>query len=138
MWGVPVDHEYFSHTNTVQWMWYHHNDMKDYEDSYIKYRGMLEYHASFSEPNRVSEVIGKRSEAEGKSEVIGTTDDAEFNASLKSLFGRDAGLGPAIDTGEMHNMRNMLDNIAEYEERQRLLEKMPVYNYSHWVDFDLE
>lgn len=141
MWGVPINHEYFNNTNSVQWMWYYYNYMKDHDDLYTRQRSMLEYHASFTEPERVSKVIENRGK-DTNAEVIGTTDDAEFNDSIKEIFGRDAGLAPAPKNvegaGEVHHIRDAVENMVAYEERKAALANMPAYNYLHWVDFNLE
>jgi hypothetical protein len=139
MWGVPIDHEYFKNTNLVQWMWYFYNDLKDQEENHIRNRNMVEYHASFIEPEMVSKIMEQRESS--KDNIIGTTDDEAFNKSVGQIFGRDPNLAPVKDQqqGEVHNVDDMLDRIKAYDEEQAELRKHSLpYNYNHWSDFDLE
>jgi hypothetical protein len=138
MWGVPIDHDYFKNTNLVQWMWYYYNEQKDREEEYINSRNLVEYHASFIEPEMVSKIIEQRDKNEDN--VIGTTDDKAFNESVGRMFGRDPNLAPVDQSqGELHQVDNMLEKIDAYEKEQAALKNTNLpYNYNHWSEFDLE
>ena len=142
MWGVPITHEYFNDTNTVQWLWYYHQDTKDHEESHIRNRNIAEYHASFIEPELVGEVMKQRDEAQSKEPnegIIGTDDDAVFNKSLEQLFGRDPNLEVRkTSSQEVHKVDNLLGRIENYEQQQEEIKNKPIYNYKHWTDFNLE
>ena len=102
---------------------------------------MAEYHVSFIEPELVSEIIKRREQALSKEAkgIIGTTDDAAFNKSIGELFGRDPNLEVnKISEQEVHSVDGLLDKIEDYEQQQKELKNRPIYNYKHWVDFDLE
>lgn len=138
MWGVPIDHEYFRGTNVVQWLWYYYNDIKDQEENYIKNRNLVEYHASFTNPEVVNKIIEQRERQ--KKNIIGTTDDAAFSKSVGQIFGRDPKLTPEKQSdNEVHEVSDLLDRIDAYEREQSLREKENVpYNYKHWSEFNLE
>ena len=139
MWGVPIDHDYFKNTNLVQWMWYHYNDTKDQEEQYIKNRNLVEYHASFIEPEMVGKIIEQRNKNEDN--VIGTTDDKAFGDSVGRMFGRDISLELNKDQSEreLHQVDNMLQLIEDYEREQSALKSNNLpYNYDHWSELDLE
>jgi hypothetical protein len=139
MWGVPIDHKYFDNTNIVQWMWYFYNDLKDQEDEYVRSRNLLEYHASFTEPEMVGKIIEQRES--NRDNVIGTTDEKAFSESVGRIFGRDLKLNPAKDQpdGELHHVDDMLERIDAYEKEQAALKNSNLpYNYNYWSEFDLE
>lgn len=113
--------------------------MKDQEEEYTLNRNLIEYHASFIDPEMVSKIIEQRES--NKNNVIGTTDDEEFSKSVGKIFGRDPKLGPRKDTGsnDVHEVSDILDRIEAYEKEQASKNRniLP-YNYSHWSEFDLE
>jgi hypothetical protein len=139
MWGVPIDHEYFDNTNIVQWMWYYYNDLKDQEEGYVRNRNLVEYHASFIEPEMVNKIMEQREK--NTDNVIGTTDDKAFSESIGRMFGRDPNLAPVNEQpqGELHQVDDMLERIDAYEKEQATLRNSNLpYNYNHWSEFDLE
>lgn len=139
MWGVPIDHEYFSKTNIAQWLWYYYNYLKDQEDNFTRDRSLLEYHVSFLEPELVNKIVKDRNiDGESDEPVIGTTDDAAFNVSIGRLFGRNPNLGESKETYEIHEVSDMLDRISEYEQTVEAQKDAPLYNYRYWAEFDLE
>lgn len=135
MWGVPVDHEYFKETTTVQWMWYLHSFMRDQNEKFTVQRNLLEYHAAFLEPEIVNKVRKIRESSEQ-----GTT-DKEFADTVKSLFGRDLNL-PGIKQDEskmeLTEVGNLLDKINTYDGEQKAMETKTKFNFQHWADVDLE
>lgn len=81
MWGVPVDHEMFSEINSTQWMWYFYNFMEDKDEEFVSGRDLVEYHASFIEPEAVRKV------REAREESVEVPHD-EFIAGIEYFFGR--------------------------------------------------
>lgn len=137
MWGVPINHEYFRNTNTVQWLWYYYNDMKDQEEDYIKNRNLVEYHASFIEPDMVNKIIEQRDKKDEN--VIGTTDDEAFNRSVGQIFGRDLNLPSQQSDGEVHEVSDLLERVDAYDKERAALKKETLpYNFKYWSEFDLE
>ena len=138
---MPVDHEYFDNTNAVQWMWYNYQDIKDQEDHIVDVRDMIEYHASFIEPEIVSKVIESRGNpgVADRDVVAGTTSDSEFNESVRRMFGRDPGITENDESAETHNIDGVLDRITKYQEEQAAIKQTSTpYNYKYWSDVDLE
>ena len=125
--------------NTAQWMWYFYNFMEDRKESFETRRDLVEYHASFIEPEMVSKIVEQR---EKGTNIIGTTDDKAFSKSVGQIFGRDPNL-PSTNSdqgdGEVHEVSDLLDRVKAYEKEQATFkkDKLP-YNYKHWSEFNLE
>ena len=114
--------------------------MKDQEESYIRNRNLVEYLASFIEPELVSEIMKKRDQSGFTSDNVSNEEsDAIFNESIKQIFGRDPNLAPKDELGgDADQIGNTLDRIATYEHEKDTKNTNPAYNYRHWADFDLE
>jgi hypothetical protein len=85
MWGVPVDHSMFGELSTAQWLWYYYSCSKDREEKYEHNRDMVEYNASFVEPEAVRKI------RDARENTVAISDD-QFNAGLEQIFGK------ALDT----------------------------------------
>ena len=137
MWGVPVDHEYFESINTAQWYWYLNNLVEDQEEEFAMHRNLIEYHASFLEPELVDKTRKRRNETDANSKK-----DAQFSSTIKSLFGREIALPdqPAKESGfkNVHEVSNILDKVNEYDAARKKIKSQSTYNFTDWVDFELE
>lgn len=85
MWGVPADHKMFSDINNAQWMWYYNHMLEDSKEKFESRRDMVEYHASFIEPEAVQKIRKARENA-----VEVTHED--FTAGIEQTFGRKIGI----------------------------------------------
>ena len=135
MWGVPADHEMFEGLNTAQWLWYFHHFMKDREEEYIQSRDMVEYHASFIEPEAVRKI------RESREKAVEIPDD-QFAAGLERFFGhsfvakrREGGKIEAVDPSTA---------ITNYKVTEAFKSTRPGVigtkgrDYKHWLNSDLE
>jgi len=123
----------------VQWLWYYYNDLKDQEEDHVRSRNLVEYHASFIEPDIVNKIIEQRES--GGEGVIGTTDDEAFRKSVGEIFGRDVKLPSSEEhsDGEIHEVSGLLDRVKAYDEEQAALKKETLpFNFKHWSEFNLE
>ena len=84
MWGVPIDHESFNEVSNAQWMWYFYNYAKDQDDDFSNKRDLVEYLASFSEPQAVKKVRDLRA---GKEQSERHVDD-NISGTLERMFGK--------------------------------------------------
>ena len=134
MWHVPVDHDIFKGITTPQWLWYFYNFLEDRDESYKQRRNMVEYHASFIEP----EAVRKIREAREKAIEI---PDEEFSAGLKKFFGREL---TAKRRPKGENKIEAVDPrqaIANYNAQQAFKDvniDKAGRDYKHWLNSDLE
>lgn len=93
---------------------------------------MVEYHASFIEPEAVKRVIASRDKA------VAVTDD-EFKTGVKGIFGRELPGGGKRGDGKIHSV-NPEEAIAKAKKakEQEIVANAQKTNYKTWVDFDLE
>lgn len=123
----------------VQWMWYNYQDIKDQEEKITDARDMIEYHASFIEPEIVGRVIEGRNKNVRKDILAGTTNDADFNESIKRMFGRDPGIAKNTNEQQVHKLDNVFKRITEYQEQQAANKQTATpFNYRYWSDVNLE
>lgn len=134
MWGVPVDHDIFKDINTTQWMWYFYNYLEDKEESFVHNRDMVEYHASFIEPEAVRKI------RESRDEAVEVPHD-EFVAGIEHIFGRKIGISKdKRKSTESHSINpdaaaKMSDSYKKILENQKNQPKLIDYRY--WLDKDL-
>lgn len=129
MWGVPVDHEMFSEINNAQWLWYYYNMLEDRKESFEGRRDLVEYHASFIEPEAVQKIRKSRDEA-----VELTHDD--FITSIESVSGRKISLDKERRKGaESHTVTHQ--GIGSRVQQPAPKEyKTP--NHQDWLNMELE
>jgi len=132
MWGVPTDHKMFAEINTSQWMWYFYNYLEDKNERFTRNRDLVEYHASFIEP----EAVQKIREARDNSVAV---PDKEFTAGIEYFFGRKINLpeekkttteSVSIDPEVAIRKSNM------YKKENKKVSH--VIDYSYWLNMDLE
>ena len=131
MWGVPVDHEVFKEINSSQWLWYYHNFIQDREERFEFNRDMVEYHASFIEPEAVRKIRNAR-------EQTVEVPDAQFMSGLEKMFGRSlTNKGDRPKEQKLHktDIQTILNNYrsAQVEEKQP-----KGSNYKDWLNLNLE
>lgn len=90
---MPVDSKIFKNTNDAQWRWYNEQYMMDDEDKFEVQRDLIEYNASFSNPEAVRRVREAR-------ENTYSTDPEKFNEMVTTMFGRKLNEGENIYKNE--------------------------------------
>lgn len=134
---MPADHEWFSEITTAQWHWYLQNIVEDQEEDFTIQRNLLEYHASFLEPELVDKTRKRRDEREDNKKK-----DDNFSSTIKSIFGRDIAFKGKATTessvSEVHEVGDILSKIDAYDRAQQKIKSDSVYNFAEWVNFDLE
>ena len=132
MWGVPVDHDMFKAINSAQWLWYYNNYIEDRKEKYEQSRDMVEYNASFVEP----EAVRKIREAREKAIEI---PDKEFFAGIKHLFGRDLKSTGSINQNKELTKVDVAKAIKEYQDiqKQTKFSRGSGLNYREWVNIEL-
>jgi len=137
MWGVPADDECFSHINSSQWMWYYYNYLEDKHSEFTNERDLVEYQVSFFEPKIIKELLEERKERESKE-----TEEKDFGKQVENTFGRGIGLG---DTLKIKSNMNNIDDVAGMLQTadiitstQRKSKDPTLYNFRHWLEFNLE
>jgi hypothetical protein len=127
---VPVDDEVFENINDAQWLWYHHNLLQDREEEFIRQRDLIEYHASFIEPEAVKKIRESREKAV-------EVNDKEFVAGLKHFFGREltaekqySGKIESVDPTQAMNQYKTQKKKGENKLDDSL-------GYKHWLNSNL-
>ena len=128
MWHVPANHAVFDEMNTAQWLWYFYNQLQDQEEEFTKRRDLVEYHASFIEPEAVRKIRDAREKA-----IVLTND--EFNAGLSNMFGRP--LTAERKVGGKIESVNPKAAIENYKE-EVAQETIKGTNYQHWLKVKME
>ena len=128
MWGVPVDHEMFKEINQAQWLWYYHNFITDGNEKFEHDRDIIEYHASFIEP----EAVRKIREARDQAIMV---PDAEFMGGLEQMFGRALGSAERPKETEINKV-NIGKVLSEYKQLQP--NKLNGFSYKEWLNIKLE
>jgi len=133
MWGVPADHEMFKDINTVQWLWYYYNFMEDRKDAFEHDRDMVEYQASFIEPEAVRKIRESRDES-----VM--VPDKEFAAGIEYFFGRKIDLPKERQKGTISSTVDAQTAARMSDMYKRTQKEKPkkVLDSRHWMDLDLE
>ena len=131
MWGVPVDHEMFDGLSNAQWLWYFYSLSKDQDEEFERGRDMVEYHASFIEPEAVRKVRDSRERA------IEIPED-KFMAGIEFLFGK-----PLRNTSaarpkeqELHKI-NLSKVLNAYNDIQKEKAKVGKFNYKDWTNLKI-
>ena len=131
IWGVPIHSEIFKGINQAQWLWYFYMYSDDMNEDFTIKRDLLEYHAGFLEPEIVGKVRDAREKEAGDREgVIGTKNEKEFSEGIGKLFGKSL-------EGEEYGIA-LADSITERDELANINKGLPIYNYKHWLDLELE
>jgi len=129
IWGVPVDSDVFQQINAAQWLWYYHNYTKDIEEEFERRRNLVEYHASFIEPDAVRKVREMREKA---IEI----DDDDFSTILKERFGRDILSVQKPEDIKKHeiNPQELMSRV-QYTHHEDVVNKL---YQSDWLNMNLE
>ena len=127
---MPADHKIFKELNSAQWLWYFHNFMEDCEEEFNNHRDMVEYHASFIEPEAVRKIRESRDKA---IEIP----DKEFQAGLERSFGR-ALPGQKRSEGNIEAV-DPSASIANYKAitKAQQVGAIKGTDYKHWLESDL-
>lgn len=126
----------FDNINPAQWLWYYYNFLEDNKESFEHNRDMVEYHASFIEPEAVRKIRESRDES-----VM--VPDEEFTAGIEHFFGRKINLpsekrkgmqSHSIDPEVAARMSKTYQTRKETEE----FKKSRTIDAKHWLNLDLE
>ena len=131
MWGVPADHKMFEELNTAQWMWYFYNFYKDKDEEFEHSRDMVEYHASFIEPEAVRRIRDSRDRA------VEIPDD-KFMAGLEYLFGKplmNASLNRPKEQ-ELHKI-DLNKVLTDYNNLKKEKINVKKFNYKDWTNLKI-
>jgi hypothetical protein len=134
MWHVPANDSIFKELTEAEWLWYFYSFMEDEEKEFIVQRDMVEYLASFIEPEAVKKIKDARDKAV-------EVPEKEFMAGIKHFLGRDfdidrrpSGKIQSVDTKsaiiDYHNMQKMKENIDNISTSGK--------HSKDWLEFDLE
>lgn len=124
---MPADHDIFKEMNAAQWMWYFYNYAQDLDEDFTKTRNMIEYHASFIEPEGVKQVISSREN------VVGS-EAGEFDENVENIFGRT--LPKSKTDGKIHSALPERNDPIMQPGKPKAEGKTT--NYKDWIDLDLE
>lgn len=126
---MPADHKIFNQINSAQWLWYLYNYIKDKEEEFEQRRDLVEYHASFIEPEAVRKI------RESRERAVEVSDD-DFARGLEYIFGRTA---PGKSKSGKIEARDPTKIISEYNSAKSSINNMGKQNKAkHWMSFDLE
>jgi hypothetical protein len=121
--------------NTAQWMWYFYNFMEDRKESFETRRDLVEYHASFIEPEAVRKIRESREESV-------EVPHEEFTAGIEYFFGRSIPITQDKKKNvESHSINpedavRMADMYKRTENMKKNIKKPKDYKY--WFNMDLE
>ena len=127
-WGVTADHEMFKEITNAQWLWYYYNYAKDQEERFEINRDLVEYHASFIEPEAVRKIRNAREQS------IEIADD-QFMSGIETIFGRKMSKAEKPKDQKMHKA-DVQKILSEYNGARK--ESAKGQNYKDWMDMKLE
>lgn len=129
IWHVPVDHEIFNNINSAQWLWYYHNFIEDNKEKFELDRDMIEYHASFIEPEAVKKIRTSREQS------IAIPEE-EFISNIERMFGRPL---HTVDKPQDNNIQKAdLSKILSEYKNIKNTDTEKILNYKDWLNIDLE
>ena len=128
MWGVPVNDEVFEGINSTQWLWYFHNFVEDRNEGFVHDRDMVEYEASFVEP----EAVRKIKEARDKKITVS---NEQFDAGLKRMFGRSMPKvqAPSGDKIECVDVDSAIKSYNKMMKEQSEVIDRKGLDYKYWL-----
>ena len=129
MWNVPVDHEMFKEITNAQWLWYYHNFLQDRQEQFEHNRDMVEYHASFIEPESVRKIRTSREQA------VEITED-QFMLGIEKIFGRKMNSGTERPKDQKLMKADVKKALSEYKNAQKVEEVST--SYKDWLNINLE
>ena len=133
---MPVNHEYFKETNLAQWYWYLYNFVEDQDEDFTVNRNLIEYHASFLEPEIVAKTRQHREQ-----EKLGSNNEA-FRQSIKNMFGKDITFNGQVSSNtnltDVSQVSSILDRVTSIDEQTAKIKTDTISNYDFWLNFDLE
>ena len=117
-------------------MWYYHNLMEDKEEDFISHRDLVEYNASFIEPEAVRKI------REAREESVEIPHD-EFVAGLAYMFGREAPITREKKKGVETHKVDPKEAMFRANSLNKVLDRNSVQNnkatdYRYWLDLNLE
>ena len=118
----------FNEITDAQWLWYYHNQMQDREERFEFDRDMIEYHASFIEPEAVRKIRNAREQS------IAVNED-QFMSGLEQIFGRKLGQVERPKDQKMQKA-DIKKILSEYKSIQK--EDVKPMNYKDWLNVKLE
>jgi len=130
MWGVPSDHEMFKEINPAQWLWYYHNFVQDQNEKFELNRDMVEYNASFIEPEAVKKIRDARDKA---IEIP----DEQFASGIEQMFGRSL-TGNAERPKEKEIQKADIGKILTEYKSFKNIDIPKGLSYKDWLNIDLE
>lgn len=115
-------------------MWYYHQCMEDQNSDFNDYRDLIEYQVSFFEPKMVQDIIKERKAKETQKT------NQEFAKQVKDTFGRTIEFGGKIESGmkDMNDVMKAIQFAEVMDSVQRKTKDPTLYNFRHWLDFNLE
>lgn len=126
-----MDHERFNEISNAQWLWYHHNIMKDEEEAFIDQRSLFEYLASFINPDAVAKTKEMRD-----NEV--KVPDEDFETGISNMFGRDINLSKAErpKATEKHtaDIKKIIEKYNEKQKDRNVKLDTKGLDYKHWLE----
>lgn len=128
---MPADHQIFTDLNQGQWLWYFHNFQKDQEDEFTLKRDLVEYHASFIEPQAVQKI------RDGRKKTI-EVDDKSFAQNVQTIFGRPlpGTSNPSTKKEEFSvNWGDIVNSVQEYRDKQNNPDSNN--NYKYWLNTEI-
>lgn len=130
---MPSDHEMFNGLKTAQWLWYYYNLIEDDEKAYTGQRDLVEYHASFIEPEAVRKI------REAREESVEVPHD-EFVAGIEYFFGKKINLSRNKRKGaEMHTVVSPGVGARSYkQQKERAKKERKPIDYESWLNMSLE
>jgi DNA-binding transcriptional regulator GbsR (MarR family) len=129
-WGVPVNHEVFQDTTNAQWLWYYYNFIQDREEKFEFNRDMVEYHASFIEPEAVRKIRNAREQS------IEVSED-QFMSGLEQIFGHRISDKAERPKNQKMHKADVKKMLSEYKSAQKEVITNG-QNYKDWLDMKLE
>lgn len=125
----------FGELNNAQWLWYFYNFLEDRKESFEHDRDMVEYQASFVEP----EAVRKIREARDESVKV---PDKEFIAGIEYFFGRKINLPDKPQSGTVSSTMDprMAEGMSNSYKQAQVQAANPAraVDSRHWLNLDLE
>lgn len=123
----------FNDMSPAQWMWYYYNSAEDENEKFELNRDLVEYHASFIEPEAVKKI------REAREQKIELSND-QFNAGLERVFGR--GINPSSqgssDEVQTVDVASAISNYKNLVRSQKNAIDRKGLDYKHWLNSNLE
>jgi hypothetical protein len=119
----------FNEIHSSQWLWYYYNFTEDMKESFETERDLVEYNASFVEP----EAVRKIREAREKAIII---PEEQFMSGIEKMFGRPLNIKEKPQEQKMQNadMSQILDKFNQKKDNNEQASS----SYKDWLNVKLE